>query len=84
MTNKYILFALATATLGAGAFAIAQEPGERGDRRAKMIERFFEADLNGDGVVTKDETLAKRAEHFADVDTNGDGVLTEGELTAHA
>ena len=45
--------------LGAGSGpAIAQDQHNTTDRRAKMLERFPEADADGDGTLTREETRA--------------------------
>jgi hypothetical protein len=43
---------------------------------------FDEADMNHDGVVTKDEFLAKAEQHFGMADTNKDGKITREEMQA--
>ena len=57
-----------------------------GDLPEKMRSRLADADLNGDGVLTRDEVAqarqAKHAERFAQTDKNRDGALTADEVPA--
>ena len=48
--------------------------------RARLQQRFEEADGDGDGIVTKQEFIAAREKWFNEVDANGDGTLDQNEL----
>ncbi len=51
--------------------------------KARMAERFSQADTNGDGQLSLDETQAKMpklAERFNAVDTDKNGMLSKDEL----
>lgn len=78
--RKIILAAASFAALaGAAGLAAAQNTPaqERGGR-------FFEADANNDGVVTRQEFDASRTAHFARLDADGNGQLTREEMRQHA
>ncbi len=52
--------------------------------RARARARFAEADLNGDGVLNREEMARLRpflVRHFDRIDTNHDGQVSEQELT---
>jgi hypothetical protein len=57
-----------------------------GDLPEKMKSHLADADLNGDGVLTREEVAqahqAKHAERFAQADKNHDGALTADEVPA--
>jgi len=56
---------------------------KRGEKQARMEQRFKEADINGDGQLSLDEAQAKMprlAERFTSVDTDHDGLLSKEEL----
>jgi Ca2+-binding EF-hand superfamily protein len=55
----------------------------RADMKAKMDERFKEADTNGDGQLSLEEAQAKMprlAEHFSELDTDKNGMVSKDEL----
>lgn len=56
--------------------------------RKQIQERFFAADRDNDGSLSREEateTLPQIARHFSEVDLNGDDVITVNELAmAHA
>ena len=76
MNIKIALLAAATLCIAAPAFAASHA-------RDTFIK---EQDLNGDGVVTKEEFKAGREKQFAKIDANHDGALSHdeyvGEFTA--
>lgn len=79
MKKLAVAFLLTTATAGTLTYAaLAEHHGPRGG----MIS--LEADLDGDGNITKAEIEAKRASNFATADTSGDGVLSFEEFEADA
>lgn len=45
-------------------------------------KRMMELDANGDGLLTKDETLGQSQSRFDRMDSNGDGAADAGELEA--
>ncbi|MCI4662207.1 MAG: calcium-binding protein [Neomegalonema sp.] len=55
-----------------------------GARGPQFLERFEQADTNGDGKVTPDEIEAMKAARFSEADADKDGVLTAEEMAAHA
>ncbi len=74
--RKQLLFTtLALSLLAVPALA---QPGE-GSRGAKMFEKH---DLNGDGVISKDEALKSAEERFTKMDTDGNGEVTQEEAKA--
>lgn len=57
--------------------------GHREDMKARMDERFKEADANGDGQLSLDEAQAKMprlAERFTTLDADKNGMLSKDEL----
>ena len=78
--------AIATlAALGiASAALLAVAAPEGREHRGAGMERFKQADTNGDGMISRDEAkaLPKLLEHFSEIDTNGDGFLTQDEMRA--
>jgi len=81
MTTKMTRFltllaatAMMSAPLAAQGFARAQAA----DR--DPIERFMEADTNGDGVVTRAEFNAARMARFDKLDRNGDGTISRADF----
>ncbi len=84
--TRFTTLALAAAlvcstAMAAGTTGNTTVPPQGGDRphREGMFER---ADLNHDGIVTKDEFLKESAQFFDKVDTNHDGKLTQDEIKA--
>lgn len=81
MNTKIAL--LAAAALAATALGVAAPAFAASHARDTFIK---EQDLNGDGVVTKEEFKAGREKQFATIDANHDGVLSHdeyvGEFTA--
>ena len=71
--KRLIIIALA-ATVSTAAVAQTQVSG--------MEYLFDRADLNGDGVISRDEFLQVRADAFADFDTDHSGSLSQAELSA--
>jgi Ca2+-binding EF-hand superfamily protein len=54
-----------------------------GEMKARMDERFKQADSNGDGQLSLDEAQAnmpKLAVRFSEIDADKDGMLTRDEL----
>ena len=45
-------------------------------------ERFKKQDVNGDGILSKDEFLSRSEKRFNEMDTDHDGKLTPKELNA--
>ena len=53
-------------------------------RHDKMMEHMFnKADLNKDGVISKEEAMKVAEEHFDKIDTNHDGKITREEQAAY-
>lgn len=46
------------------------------------IDRFMQADTNGDGAVSLEEVRAADAERFSDADASGDGFVSKDEMVA--
>lgn len=81
MTLAAVL-ALATAAGGTVALAHGKDGTQRGDRGARMEQRFAEMDADKDGKVSAAEMRAAREARFAKADADGDGKLTVEELDA--
>lgn len=85
-STRFILSAVAVATLTAGAANIASAAGPGGhgqrgggERGAMMFEMF---DSNGDGSITMEEARGAQAERLASFDTDGSGDLSLAEFEA--
>ncbi len=65
---------------------VAQQPVKMRQRQDKSLAEFNELDMNGDGVVTRQELhdmvqLVQRLErHFSRVDTDGDNTIDHSEF----
>ena len=60
-----------------------QGPGPDGpvaSRGAAFIERVMEADVDGDGKLSKDELPERMRERAGQIDSDGDGYITKKEL----
>lgn len=64
----------ATLLIGLAPFSPAHAQNATSDRI------FRKADINGDGVISKDEALAIRQHLFSRLDRNGDGVIDRDEV----
>ncbi|MEM6534195.1 MAG: EF-hand domain-containing protein [Pseudomonadota bacterium] len=78
MKKAMLAALLSTGLATAGFAAIAQGGHERGHGRLDMEQ----ADLNGDGAISREELDAARAEGFAVADTDGSGTLSFEEFSA--
>lgn len=77
--RKFLLAAVGFAAL-VGACGMAQAQNHHGPPPGGG--RFFQADANNDGVVTRQEFDAFRAAEFTRLDANHDGQLTRDEMRA--
>lgn len=68
-----------TLILGLAGGAALAGPGGKYGHGVQMFDRL---DLNGDGMVTRDEMNQSQAERFARFDANSDGKLNVDELDA--
>lgn len=82
--KKTMIAALLGATLlTGGAVAAAQNDTQPQDApRHMMRDPMTMADVNNDGVVTRDEMIASVTARFAKLDTNKDGKITAEERQA--
>ena len=71
-----------TALVGAGGLALAQQAGSSGPDAPPPHARFFEADANHDGAVSRAEFDAFRTAEFARLDANHDGSVSREERRA--
>lgn len=55
---------------------------EKAEMKVHMMERFKEADANGDQKLTKAEIYESRGKRAAVLDTNNDGTISAEELDA--
>ncbi len=67
------------AILGTVLIASPAVMAERGGEKGKPPS-FEEIDINGDGVISKDEAKGPLERDFDKLDANGDGVLSMDEL----
>ena len=72
------LLILSAAVLAFGATPVLAEGHGEGEKGGK----FQKHDLNGDGVVSKDEFLSHAQERFENVDTDGSGDISQEEAKA--
>ena len=94
MKSDKLIVSTLTATLLAG-FALASQANEGAaspDRKARheeikarLLERLKAADINGDGMISRDEAnagLPQLAKHFDAIDTDKNGMITLQEFEA--
>ena len=80
--KKLLTFTVCAMALAAApAFAGNHEGMKKhhGDKGAKMFEKH---DIDGDGVITKEEALKNATERFEKMDADGDGSVTKEEARA--
>lgn len=75
MKKLLVFSALALAFAASPALADHHE----GHKKGGMFEK---ADVNGDGVVSKEEFMKSQEERFSKMDANGDGSFTKDEAEA--
>ena len=73
---KKLLVLSGVALMVASSFSMAGNGDGKGKRN------FTDLDVNGDGVITVEETTGKMAKHFDSLDSDGDGSITEVEFDA--
>jgi len=80
---KHVRSLTAAALASVAIVAVAAPVGAGGPRHG-MVERLKAADINGDGLISKQEAqaLPMIAKHFDEIDTNQDGQLSPEELRA--
>ena len=76
---------LTLAALAATAAFPATVSGQDGEKkRPSPVERFQNADTNGDGKLTQEEAekggMKRLAQHFGHLDSDGDGFVTLEQL----
>ncbi len=80
MKKILVLTALVFGVASVSSYALAE--GERGHGKhkgAKLAKMFEKSDLNGDGVISKEEFMKKAEERFAKMDLDGNGEITKEE-----
>lgn len=78
---KKLTILTALAVMVSVPFALAEEGGKgHGKHGGKMFER---QDINGDGVISKDEFLASAEKKFEAMDSDGNGSVSKDEAKAH-
>ncbi len=78
--NKLIVTLMVAGALAVPAMASAQGGGHGFGQRSQ--EWFSRMDVNGDGVVSKDEIARFTEQRFASADANKDGNVTPDEFEA--
>ncbi len=66
-------------------YATRTYPERLEERRHRMQDRFTQADLNEDNVISRDEAEQRfpgLASHFDEIDTDNDGTISRDELLA--
>lgn len=79
--RKFLIAAASIAALGGAAGLALAADGAR-PAHGGPGGMVFQADANGDGVVTRQEFDANRTTTFARLDSNNDGALTREEMRA--
>jgi hypothetical protein len=89
-TAALVLMSLALMCLAGLAQAddsdAASPPGSPDARLQRLMTRFHQADVNGDGRLTAEEArqgMPRVYEHFADIDTDHKGYITLRQITAY-
>jgi len=70
---------LLTLTAVALAFSMTPVLADNHEGHGDKGKKFEKHDLNGDGIITKDEFLSGASERFGKMDANGDGSVSKEE-----
>ena len=82
--KKFLIATTALVFAGTASIAIAGDGHHDGKKRHHHMEKMFEKiDTNGDGVITKEESLAFHDKKFAKMDADSDGKVTKDEVKAY-
>lgn len=85
--KKALTFASAALVLAGlttvGAANASHHKGDHGDKPHHGKGMIKQMDSNGDGIVSKEESLAFVEMLYSTADTDGDGNLTIDEMRAH-
>lgn len=83
-TRSLLLAAFGLVAAGAAHAAGPGPSGAAPARHQALMQRLAAADVNGDGMLSREEAAAlpKLAAHFDQVDANHDGFITREELRA--
>ena len=81
---KYVLSLTAAALASVAVLAVAAPEGAGGHRHGAMLERLKQADVDGNGLISREEAkaLPRLARHFDEIDANRDGQLSKEEMHA--
>ena len=81
---KYVASLTALALASAAVIAIAAPEGAGGPRHGAVMERLKQADTDGNGLISREESkaLPMIAKHFDEIDANRDGQVSPDELRA--
>lgn len=81
--KKILMFAVFVSAFSAVPVLAQEAPEASSDSKPPRAARMFEKmDLDGDGMVTKEEFTKAHEDRFAKMDADGDGKITDGELAA--
>ena len=82
MKKQLLLGAFAVMMLAGPAFACPFSGGQGEGGQMGKGACMAKADVNGDGMVSKEEFMATHEAKFDQMDANGDGNLSHEEMTA--
>lgn len=64
----------------------SQPPSQTDQRLQHLMARFHQADVNGDGKLTRDEAqkgMPRVYQHFSEIDTDNKGYVTVQQIAAY-
>ena len=79
---KYVATLAALGIASVALLAVAAPDGREG--RGHGMERLKQADINGDGMISRDEAkaLPRLLKHFDEIDADGNGQISPDEMRA--
>ena len=80
MKHRTLSLVLLSALIGTASIAHAEGERHRGPHGEKMFEKI---DTDGDGAISKAESMAFHEARFNEMDANKDGKVTKEEGKAH-
>jgi Ca2+-binding EF-hand superfamily protein len=85
MKARIVSMVAALSVSAFGGSAHAQGVDTSNQRLRRLMERFHQADANGDGHLTRDEAqkgIPRVYEHFSEIDSDHKGYVTLDQITA--
>jgi hypothetical protein len=65
---------------------VSQPPNQTNQRLQRLMTRFHQADVNGDGKLTPEEAqkgMPRVYQHFSEIDTDHKGYVTVQQIAAY-